>query len=321
MMRNAASLLLAAICCASDAHAAETWPIKPVRLIIPFPPASGLDVVARLLAPALSKLLGQNVVIDNRTGAGGTLGADLAAKAPADGHTLLMISTSHAFNVSMYPQLPYDMLRDFAPISLVAAAPNVLVVASGVPATTVKELIALARAKPRSLNFASAGNGTSSHLAGELFRSMARVDLVHVPYKGAGAALVALLGGEVQAAFFSIPSTMPHLDNGKLRVLGIGSTRRSALLPEVTTIAEAGVPGYDATTWYGALAPARTPRAIVEKLNRDIVQCMHSADMRERLAAQGAEPRTGTPAEFSAYLRAEVAKYARLVSEMGVQRE
>ena len=218
---RAGLLFATAISCATSANvAADAWPVKPVRVIIPFPPASGLDVVARLLAPALSERLGQNVVIDNRAGAGGTLGADLAAKAPADGYTLLMISTSHAFNVSMYPHLPYDMLRDLAPITLVAATPNVLVVASSVPATTVKELIALARAKPRALNFASAGSGTSSHLAGELFRSMARVDLVHVPYKGAGAALVALLGGEVQAAFFSIPSTMPHLNSGKLRVLG-----------------------------------------------------------------------------------------------------
>jgi tripartite-type tricarboxylate transporter receptor subunit TctC len=185
----------------------------------------------------------------------------------------------------------------------------------------VKELIALAHAKPHSLNFASAGTGTSSHLAGELFKSMARVDLAHVPYKGAGAALVALLGGEVQAAFFSIPSTQPHLKSGKLRLLGMGSTRRSSMLPDLPTIAEGGVPGYDATTWYGALVPARTPHAVVEKLNREIVQCMQRADMRERLAAQGAEPRIGAPAEFAVYLQAEIGKYARLVKEMGVQLE
>jgi tripartite-type tricarboxylate transporter receptor subunit TctC len=300
---------------------APDYPVKPVRIIIPFPPASGLDVVARLLTPALSARLGQNVVVDNRAGAGGTLGAELAAKAPADGYTLLMISTSHAFNVSLYRKLPYDMVRDLTPITLVAATPNVLVVAATVPATTVKELIALARANPHRINFASAGTGTSSHLAGELFKSMARIDLVHVAYKGAGAALVALLGGEVQAAFFSIPSTRPYLQSGKLRVLGIGSTSRSSMLPDVPTIAEAGVPGYDATTWYGAVAPARTPRAVVEKLNRDIMQCMQSADLRERLLAQGAEPRAGTPAEFAAYLQAEIGKYARLVKEMGVQPE
>lgn len=305
----------------ASAAPAPDYPARPVRMIVPFPPASGLDVVSRLLAPVLSERLGQNVVVDNRVGAGGTLGAELAAKAPADGHTLLMISTSHAFNVSMFRTLPYDMLRDLAPVTLLAATPNMLVVAASVPATNVKELIALARAKPRSLNVASAGTGTSSHLAGELFRSMARVDLVHVPYKGAGAALFALLGGEVQVAFFSIPSTQPHLKSGKLRLLGVGSARRSAMLPELPTIAESGVPGYDATTWYGALVPARTPQTIVDRLNREIVSCMQSADMRGRLAAQGAEPRTGAPAEFAAFLRAEIAKYARLAKEMGVQPE
>ena len=289
-------------------------------MLVPFPPSSGLDVIARLLAPALSQRLGQNVVVDNRPGAGGTLGAELAAKSPADGYTLLMITTSHAFNVSLYKPLPYDMVRDLAPVTLVATAPNMLVVTASLPTATVKDFVALARAKPRELNFASAGVGTSSHLAGELFKSMTRLELVHVPYKGAGSALVALLGGEVQAAFFSIPSTLPHMKSGKLRALGIGSARRSTL-PELPTIAEAGVPGYDATTWYGALAPARTPRAVVEKLNREIVQSMQRADMRARLAAQGAEPRTSTPEEFAVFLKTEIGKYARLAKEMGVQPE
>ena len=299
----------------------EDYPAKPVRMIVPFPPSSGLDVVARLLAPALSQLLGQNVVVDNRAGAGGTLGAELAAKSLADGYTLLMITTSHAFNVSLYQPLPYDMVRDLAPLTLVATAPNMLVVTASLPAATVKDFIALARLKPHELNFASAGVGTSSHLAGELFKSMTRLDLVHVPYKGAGSALVALLGGEVQAAFFSIPSTFPHMKSGKLRVLAIGSARRSSMLPELPTIAEAGVPGYDATTWYGALVPAHTPRAVIEKLNREIVQSMQGADMRARLAAQGAESRTSTPAEFAAFLKSEISKYARLAKEMGVKPE
>ena len=240
---------------------AQQYPAKPIRIVVPFPPASGLDVVARLPASALAERLGQNVVVDNRSGAGGTLGAELAAKAPADGYSLLMISTSHAFNINLYRKLPYDIVRDLAPVTLVAATPNILVIAAAVPALSVQDLIALAQAKPRGLNFASAGSGTSSHVAGELFRSMARVDLVHVPYKGAGAALVALLGGDVQAAFFSIPSTLPHLKSGRLRLLAIGSARRSSLLPELPTIAESGVPDYDATTRYGALAPAQTPRA------------------------------------------------------------
>ena len=299
----------------------QAYPAKPIRVIVPFPASSGLDVVARLIAPALSDRLGQNIVIDNRVGAGGTLGAELAAKSPADGYTLLLITTSHAFNVSLYRRLPYDMVRDFTPITLVAGAPNMLVVTAAVPVVTVKDFIALARATPRTINFGSAGVGTASHLAGELFRSMARVELVHVPYKGAGAALVAVLSGEVQAAFFSIPSTLPHMKSGRLRVLGMGSAHRSALLPDVPTIAEAGVPGYDATTWYGAVAPARTPRAVVDKLHREIVRTMQSPEVRERVAARGAEPRTSTSAEFAAYIAVEIAKYSRLAAEIGVQPE
>jgi tripartite-type tricarboxylate transporter receptor subunit TctC len=300
---------------------AAKWPEKPIRMIVPFPPSAGLDVVSRFVAATLTDQVGQNVVVDNRPGAGGTIGAELAAKSPPDGYTLLMISTSHAFNVSLYKKLPYDMVRDFAPVTLIAAAPNILVVNQSVPAVSVKEFVALARAKPRELNFTSAGVGTSSHLAGELFRYMARVELVHVPYKGSGAALTGLLGGEVQAAFFSIPSTLPHMKSGKLRLLGIGSVRRSAMLPDVPTIAEAGVPDYDATTWYGALAPARTPQAVVERLNREIVRALQSPGMRERLRAQGAEPRASTPAEFAAYLKAEITKYARVAKEMGGQIE
>ena len=304
-----------------EAALAQGYPSKPIRVIVPFPPGAGLDVIARIVAPTLSERLGQNVVVDNRSGAGGTIGAELAAKSPADGYTLLMISTSHAFNVSLYKKLPYDMVRDFAPITLIADTPNILVVNASLPVASVKDFIALARAKPRELNFASAGVGVSSHVAGELFKSLARVQLVHVPYKGSGAALVALLGGEVQAAFFSIPSTLPHMTSGKLRALGIGSARRSAMLPELPTIAEAGVADYDATTWYGALAPARVPRAVVEKLNREIVQLLQSPATRKGLLSQGAEPRPGTPEAFAAHLKAEIAKYARLAKEMGGQIE
>lgn len=314
-------LLTAGALSLAEPALSQGYPNKPIRLIVPFPPSAGVDVIARLLAPTLSERLGQNVVVDNRVGAGGTIGADLAAKSPADGYTLLMITTSHAFNVSLYKKLPYDMVRDFAAVTLVAAAPNILSVNSSVPAATVKDFVALAKAKPRELNFASAGVGTSSHLAGELFKFMAGVQLVHVPYKGSGGALAGLLGGEVQAAFFSIPSTLPHMKSGKLRVLGIGAARRSDLLPDVPPIAEAGVPGYDATTWYGALAPARTPKAVVEQLSREIMQSMQSAEMRGRLKGQGAEPRSTTPEEFAAHLKAEIAKYARIAKEIGGQIE
>lgn len=299
----------------------QGYPNKPIRMIVPFPPSAGIDVMARLLVPALSERLGQNVVVDNRPGAAGTIGAELAARSPADGYTLLMISTSHAFNVSLYKKLAYDMVRDFAPVTLIAATPNILVVNPSVPAASVKELVALARAKPRQLNFASAGVGTSSHLAGELFRYMAGVQLVHVPYKGAGAALAGLLGGEVQVAFFSIPSTLPHLKSDKVRALAIGSARRSEMLPDLPTIAEAGVPDYEASTWYGALAPARTPRAAVERLNREMVQIVQTPDMRKLLRAQGAEPRPTTPEEFAAHLKTEIAKYARVARDIGGQIE
>jgi tripartite-type tricarboxylate transporter receptor subunit TctC len=299
----------------------EGYPGKPIRLIVPFPPSAGLDVVARVVAPPLAERLGQNIVVDNRSGAGGTIGAELAAKSPADGYTLLVISTSHAFNVSLYKKLPYDMVRDFVPITRIADTPNVLVVNASLPAATVKEFIALARAKPREINFASAGVGVSSHVAGELFGYMARVRLVHVPYKGSGAALVALLGGEVQAAFFSVPSTLPHMKSGRLRALGIGSAHRFEMLPDLPTIAEAGVPNYDATTWYGVLAPSQTPRAVVEMLNREIVRIVQSPGVRKNLLSQGAEPRPSTPDEFAAHLKAEIAKYARLAKEIGGQIE
>lgn len=299
----------------------QGYPNKPIRMIVPFPPSAGVDVVTRLVAPPLSERLGQNIVVDNRSGAGGTIGAELAAKSPADGYTLLVISTSHAFNVSLYKKLPYDMVRDFAPVTLVADTPNILVVNASLPVASVKEFIALAKAKPREINFASAGVGVSSHVAGELFRYMAQVRLVHVPYKGSGAALVALLGGEVQAAFFSVPSTLPHMKSGRLRALGIGSARRFEMLPDLPTIAEAGVPGYDATTWYGVLAPAGTPRAVVQILNREIVQIVQSPGVRKSLLSQGAEPRPSTPEAFAAHLKAEIAKYARLAKEIGGQIE
>lgn len=252
----------------------QGYPDKPIRMLVPFPPAAGSDIVARLVGLTLSERVGQNVVVDNRPGAGGTIGAELAAKAAPDGYTLITISTSHTVNVSLYKKLPYDMVRDFAPIALVASTAPILSVNLSVPAASVKELIALAKSKPRELNFASSGVGSSSHLAGELFRALAGVDLVHVPYKGSGPALIGLLAGQVQLAFFSIPSTLPHVKTGKVRALAVGSARRSQLLPDLPSIAEAGVPDYDAVTWYGVLAPARTPKAIVgDSTTRSIRVC------------------------------------------------
>jgi len=300
---------------------AQSYPSRPIRMIVPFPPSAGVDVVARLLGVGLTERTGQNVVIDNRIGAGGTIGIEAAARAPADGYTLLAVPTSHAVNVSLYKKLSYDALRDFAPITLVATTPNVLVTSLGVPASSVKEVIALANAKPKTLNFGSAGVGSASHIAGELFRLLAGVEIVHVPYKGSGPALVGLLGDQVQLAFFSIPSTLPHVKSGRLRMIAIGSVSRSPLLPSLPTIAEAGVPGYEAVVWYGIEAPARTSRSIIDKLNREIIAWSQSAEAKERLANQGAEPRTSSPEEFAAYLKSEIAKYARVVKEAGLQPE
>ena len=290
-------------------------------MIVPFPPSAGVDIVARLVGAGLTERTGQNIVIDNRTGAGGTIGIEAAARAPADGYTLLAVPTSHAVNVSLYKNLTYDAVRDFAPITLVATTPNVLVTSLGVPATSVKEVIALAKAKPRTLNFGSAGVGSASHIAGELFRLLAGVEIVHVPYKGSAPALAGILGDQVQLAFFSIPSTLPHVKSGKLRLVAIGSVSRSPLLPSLPTIAEAGVPGYEAVVWYGIEAPARTPRSVIDKLNREIGAWSQMAETRERLASLGAEPRTTSPEEFASYLKSEIAKYARVVKDAGLQPE
>lgn len=300
---------------------AQNYPTKPIRMIVPFPPTAGSDIVARLVGQVLAVRLGQSVVVDNRPGAGGTLGAELAAKATPDGYTLLTISTSHTVNVTLYSKLPYDMDKDFAPVARVASTAPMLSVNLSVPAASIKELIALAKSKPGQLNFASSGVGSSSHLAGELFLSMAGISLVHVPYKGSGPALSGLLAGDVQVAFFSIPSTLPHVKTGKLRALAVGSRARSQLLPDLPTIAESGVPNYDADTWYGVLAPARTPKGIIRRLNEEISSSLQTAEMRERLLRLGAEPFSSTPEKFADYIKSEIAKYAKIVKDIGIRIE
>lgn len=300
---------------------AQVYPTKPIRMIVPFPPTAGSDIVARLVGQVLAVRLGQSVVVDNRPGAGGTLGAELAAKATPDGYTLLTISTSHTVNVTLYSRLPYHMDKDFAPVARVASTAPMLSVNLSVPAASIKELIALAKSRPGQLNFASSGVGSSSHLAGELFLSMAGISLVHVPYKGSGPALSGLLAGEVQVAFFSIPSTLPHVKTGKLRALAVGSRARSQLLPDLPTIAESGVPNYDADTWYGVLAPARTPKGIIGRLNEEISSSLQTAEMRERLLRLGAEPFSSTPEKFADYIKSETAKYAKIVKDIGIRIE
>jgi tripartite-type tricarboxylate transporter receptor subunit TctC len=301
---------------------AQDYPSQPVRFVVPFAPGGTTDVLARLVGEKLSASLGQQFVVDNQAGAGGNIGTAQVAKAKPDGYTLLMGTVgTHAINASIYPRLPYDPIKDFAPVTLVATVPNVLVVNPEVPANSVAELILLAKEKPGELNFASSGNGTSIHLSGELFKSMTGVDMVHVPYKGSGPAVVDLLGGQVQMMFDNLPSSAPQITAGKLRPLGVTSKERSPTLPDVPTIAEAGLPGYEALSWFGVLAPAGTPDAIVAKLQEEIAAALADPAMRERLAELGAVPVGDTPAEFADFISAETAKWAKVVQEAGIKLE
>ena len=322
--RLAGAAVLAGLLCLVGAGSAraQDYPNKPVRLVVPFSPAGTTDVLARLVGERLSASLGQQFVVDNRPGAAGNIGTAQVAKAEPDGYTLLMGTVgTHAINSSIYPTLPYDPVKDFAPVTLVATVPNVLVVNPEVPANSVKELIALAKEKPGELNFASSGNGTSIHLSGELFKTMAGVDMVHVPYKGSGPAVVDLLGGQVDMMFDNLPSSAPQIKAGKLRPLAVTTKERSPMLPDVPTMAEAGVPGFESYSWFGILAPAGTPEAIVNKLQGEIAKALADPAMRERFAEVGAVPVGDTPAEFADLIAAETAKWAKVVEEAGVKLE
>jgi tripartite-type tricarboxylate transporter receptor subunit TctC len=290
------------------------YPSRAVRLVIPFAPGGSNDILGRLIAQRLTETLGQQVVPDNRGGAGGTIGAELAAKSAPDGYTLVIghIGTL-AVNPTLYRKLPYDPLRDFQPISLIAKVPNIMVVHPNVPAKSVKELVALAKAHPGALVYGSGGNGGAGHLATEYFRLMAKIQLVHVPYKGTGPAIVDLLAGQTQLVFAGVPGISGQVRAGKLRALGVSTTKRLAVFPDVPTIAEAGVPGYEATQWYGVLAPAGTAKPIVARLNQDIHKALQTREMQERLAADGAEPLPSTPEEFSAFIKAEIARWAPVI--------
>ena len=301
--------------------AAQDYPARPVRVVSPFAAGGPNDIVARLVAQKLSEALGQQFVVDNRPGAGGNLGTDVVAKAPADGYTLLCAGPGSLILNPLLYKVPYDTARDFAPISVVATAPNVLVVHPAVAAKTLNELLALARAQPGRLNYASAGTGSTAHFAVVLLSAMARVDMTHVPYKGTGPGMNDLIGGQVQLAIYSIPPVLTHIRNGKLRALAVTGKSRSPELPEVPTVDEAGVPGYEMNPWYGLLAPAGTPRAIIARLNSEVSRIVHSTDMREKLAAQGAEPAGGTPEDYAALISADTAVYARVIREAGIKPE
>lgn len=313
-------LFLTIIAAWSAVAQAQPFPSRPVRIVVPFTPGGSNDIIARALGQKLTNLWGQSVVIDNRGGAGGTIGSDLAAKSQPDGYTLLMGATSTiAANVNLYPKLPFDPVRDLAPISQIATGAFVLAINSSVPATSVKELIALARAKPGQLNFGSSGNGTSVHLAAELFRYMAKIDIVHVPYKGLGPALIDLLAGQIAIQFTDMAPIGQHVKSGKLRALGQTSLKRTAPLPDLPTLDEAGVPGYSAESWYGLLAPSATPKPIIARLNADVINVLRTPDLKERLFGLGIEPVGNSPEQFAQYIRQEIAKWGEIVKVSGTK--
>ena len=318
-MRRAVTAVL--LCLAGLAQA-QPYPVKPIHFIVPFPPGGGNDTVARAIAQQLGPDLGQPVVIDNRPGAGGSVGAELAAKSPPDGYTLFLAGVgSHAVNPNLHARLAYDPVRDFTPITLVATAPSVLVVNPAVPARTVAEFTAYARANPDKLNYASNGNGSAAQLAAAMYESMANVRMVHVPYKGIAPALTDLLSGEVQLMFGTVVALVPHIQAGKLRALAVTSRKRSALLPEVPSLAESGLPDYEAGSWYGVMAPAGTPREIVERLHGAIARALKQPDVAQRLAAEGAIVIGSTPAEFGAHIKAELARVGNVVRGAGIRIE
>jgi len=296
------------------------WPTKPVRIVVPFAAGGTTDILARALAPELAKALGQAFIIENKAGAGGNLGADIVAKSPPDGYTLLMGTVgTQAINPSLYPKMPYDAAKDFVPITLVAITPNVLVINPALPVNSVKELIAYAKANPGKLSFGSGSNGSAGHLAGELFKVDTGTDMVHVPFKGAAPATQSLLAGDTQLMFDNLANAMAQVKAGKLKALAVTTAKRSNLAPELPTMAEAGVPGFDISTWFGLMAPAGTPPGVIAKWNADVTRILSSPDMRERLAAQGAEAAPTTPAEFSAFIASELPKYARIVKASGAK--
>jgi tripartite-type tricarboxylate transporter receptor subunit TctC len=314
-------LLCAALAAVFSPAQAQQYPTKPVRLVVPAAPGGGTDITARIIAPKLSEQLGQQVVVENRAGAGTMIGSEAVARAAPDGYTLLMGISTLAINPAMYKKVPYDALKDFAPISQVVSLPNVLVTHPSLPAKTVKELVAFARARPGQLNYASAGVGTNPHLSMELFLAMTGLKMTHVPYKGAGPGLVDTVAGHVSVMTPSIISGLPHVRGGRLRALGVTSAKRAGGVPDIPTIAEAGVPGYDAVQWFGVLAPTATPRAIVVRLHGEIVRVLQAADVKGRLSGDGADPVGSSPEEFAAFLRAETAKWAKVVKDAGIQPE
>jgi tripartite-type tricarboxylate transporter receptor subunit TctC len=304
----------------ADAQTAR-YPAKPVRFLVGFAPGGFTDVMARAIAGKLAEAWGQTVIVDNRPGASTTIAADIVAKAAPDGYTLFMMTDNHVTNPGLFAKLPYDSEKDFAPITLAALAPFLLVVHPSVPASSVKELVAVAKARPGQLSYGSGGVGAPGHLSGELFNTLAGVKMVHVPYKGAAPALVDIQSGQIQVYFGNLPVTIPHAKAGRVRALGVTSAKRAAIAPEIPTVAEAGVPGFELTPWYGVMTRAGTPRDIIVRINQEIVRILQTAEMRERITNFGAEPSGMTPEQFGAFLKSEAVKWGKLVKASGAKTE
>ncbi|MCC6533017.1 MAG: tripartite tricarboxylate transporter substrate binding protein [Burkholderiales bacterium] len=300
---------------------AQTYPSKPIRYVVPFAPGGGVDTVARVTGARLNAAWGQPVVVENRAGANGILGAELVARSPADGHTLLISSNSQTYNASLYSKLPYDPFKDFAAVSYLATATNLLIVHPSLPVRSVKQLIALARAKPNELTYSSGGVGGGSHLAGELLKSMAKVDILHVPYKGIAPAVSELVGGHVTFSFAVVPASLPHVQAGRLRAIAVSSAARSSLVPELPTVAEAGLPGFDVFSWYGTFVPSGTPRGIVEKLNGEFTKMVQVPEVKSKLAGLGLEVKSGSPEEFARFLKADFDTWDKIIRGIGIRVE
>ena len=315
------ALLLAMSIVTAASVGAQDYPNKPIKFVVPYPPGGGTDVVARIVNEPLATELGQPIIIDNRGGAAGNLGTDIVAKSAADGYTILFTLSSHTINPKLYEKLPFDVERDFVPVSLVALIPQILVANPSVPITSVSELIAYAKANPGKLNYASVGIGSPAHIAGELLKLKTGIDMVHVPYKGGGPAVTDTIGGQVQLAFVSMPAALQHVKSGRLRAIAVTSAKRSASAPDVPTIAESGVPDYAVESWYGALAPAKTSPAIVAKLNAAFVKVLDNAQVKERLFVQGAEAAPSTPAEFDRVIKDELAKWEVVIKSAKIKPE
>jgi tripartite-type tricarboxylate transporter receptor subunit TctC len=321
MLGSALALCFAALVVPAQAVLAQTYPAKPVRIIVGYSPGGGTDVLTRVLAKYLGESFHQSVLVENRAGAGGIVGSEIVAKAPPDGYTLHTIPSTHAINPSLYAKLPYDPIQDFAPVTLIAASPNTLVVHPSLPVKSVRELIELARKRPGELTYASAGVGSTTHLAAEYFRSLAKIKALHVPYKGSGQAEIDLGAGQVHYMIDSTPAALPNIKSGRTRALATTGSKRFSILPDVPTVAEAGLPQYESISWWGIVLPAGTPRPIVEQLNKEITRIMSLPEVAKLVLTLGAEPWTSTPQDFAAYIKQETALYARIIKDAGIRIE